>query len=958
MHTQNFTAPPPPAAAPVAIEKEEDPNPPAAGTTEPPHVHANRRDRQRRYPQANLFNNQAAAAPLSANPQAQSMFSPIPFVKPPPQPQPRPQVQEQPQQPQPPQPIEEKRSRGVDIPVQAASVNDKKGSYLYMTYQPDERPIVLPPPPSTQLDVRVLDTGNCDPKYIRMSTYGVPATRDMNDSVCLPLGALVSPLAAPVAEGATVVARAQGPYYAPVRCARCGAYVNPHTEFTRDGKAMKCPVCRTESDVPDWYFSPLDMNGTRADASARPELRLGTVEYDVTDIPTYALPSSYIGKQAPKSKDKIVKTKAKLKERQKEASEFLCFVIDVSGRALLSGLVSLVASTLRQAICDGTIDQHAQVAFITYNKAVHFWELGGARKRPALHTVLDPSTPLLPRGRLFFVPAADIASPEAGSSPAAAFLLENLQRLGQAQPEYCKNGDSALATALSCALELVESETAPAEGVSEPQIKAGKIVLFHATTPVSEPGRVVLRDSVSYYGTEFEPSLFAAYSPFYEAFGERCVRAGVGVDTFLFSATYVDVASGGRVSHRTGGQVHYFHRFDVARDAWRVEAEIRRTFARAWGSAALLRVRVSAGLSVAGYPGFVPNFGEPDTVRLATVDADKAVGVTFKYDARSIDPLDGNSVVVVQSALLYSDPKNGCRRRLRVSTLCAPVSICAQGVFNGADRDATLALTARTAAAAVLAGEKLPADIFASTTETLVHMLSEYRASCSSHAPASQLVLPEAFALLPLSVLSFCKMSLLRKEIKPDIRCAAAFQILSEPPAATALRFHPRVYSLAVDGGAPAVPLRLSVNALDQDGVYFVDDGLRPMVWIGKKPRADVLQDLFGEAAASRNCAVLTQKLLSVLQGGEGEGEGEKSSAKTPSSLLRSLVGDAVKLRGHANFAVTVANGEEGSYPTIWQILVEDSQGPASPSYTNYLRTLHSAILKETGQYFNEQIGY
>ena len=221
----------------------------------------------------------------------------------------------------------------------------------------------------------------------------------------------------------------------------------------------------------------------------------------------------------------------------------MCFVIDVSSRALLSGLVSLVSSTLRQAICDGTIDQSSQVAFITYNKAVHFWELGGARKRPALHTVLDPSTPLLPRGR-FFVPASDIASPE--TSSAAEFLLANLPRLGQSQPEYCKNGDSALATALSCALELMGSETAATgedlrtEG-GEPPIKAGKIVLFHTTTPVSEPGKIVLRDSVSYYGTEFEPSLFVAYSPFYEAFGEKCVSARS--DFIRSTSLHVDATS-------------------------------------------------------------------------------------------------------------------------------------------------------------------------------------------------------------------------------------------------------------------------------------------------------------------------------------------------------------------------------------------------------------------------------
>ena len=70
-----------------------------------------------------------------------------------------------------------------------------------------------------------------------------------------------------------------------------------------------------ESDVPDWYFFPLDTNGTRADASTRPELRLGTVEYDVTDNTTYALPSSYIGKPKQKPMDQAKKSRMQKQKR-------------------------------------------------------------------------------------------------------------------------------------------------------------------------------------------------------------------------------------------------------------------------------------------------------------------------------------------------------------------------------------------------------------------------------------------------------------------------------------------------------------------------------------------------------------------------------------------------------------------------------------------------------------------
>ena len=873
----------------------------------------------RRYAQPDLFNQPIPPIP----PKTQSFLSPVSGPAPP---------QQQQQQHKQETPVK----RGVEIPSQAASVNDRKGSFVYETYQPDERPTVLPPPPSTQLGVQVIDCGNCSPQVIRMSTYAVPVTREMNDAVGLPLGAVVAPLGAPVAAEATVSASDKGPYYSPARCGRCGAYVNAHTKFVRDGMFMRCGLCNAETEVPEWYFSPLDVDGVRADAGARPELCFGTVEYDVTDVSIYSQDQDCSSKQI---------------NCNAPSDELTVFVIDISSRALLSGMTSIAASTLRQAIAQKlngngsengdnyAIPPNTRVAFVTYNKVVHFWEVGGVgRKRPSLRTVLDTRTPFVPKGN-FFVPASEARCVGAP----ADFLLTNLAQLGEAQPEFCRTGDSALAAALSGAL-----------GLAKAAGRTGKIVLFHATTPASEPGRIVLRDSVSYYGTEFEPSLFMAYSPFYESFGAECAAADIGVDAFVFSATYADVASVGRVCHSTGGQVHYFHRFDVARDAWKVEAEVLRTFTRPRGSAAVLRVRLSAGLSVVRYSGCgQPLPSEPDTLRLAAVDADKAVGVLFKYDDRT---LPDDEDVTVQSALLYTDSISG-RRLLRVNTLRVPVSICTQGVFSAADGDTIFALTARSAAESVLAGDTLPGDIFTGIETALVRTLAEYRTSAasSSQATRGQLVLPEPLALLPLSVLALCKTPLLRREIKPDLRCAAAFQVLAEAPAVTALRFHPRIYSLehADQGGDVAAgALRLAAHALSQDGVYFVDDGVRPMVWVGKNPSQETLRDLFGDAAGSRKCAVLTQKLLSVLQASadpSGDGDGAENSAGTPNEVLRGLVRDAAQLRGHTNFSITVGNEEEGAYPSIWQILVEDSQGQAAPSYADFLRSLHTAILRKLG---------
>lgn len=62
------------------------------------------------------------------------------------------------------------------------------------------------------------------------------------------------------------------------RCDSCKAYMSPFTKFLEKGYKFQCNICKFVDKVPDYYFSPLDENGTRADVAERPELSFGSYE--------------------------------------------------------------------------------------------------------------------------------------------------------------------------------------------------------------------------------------------------------------------------------------------------------------------------------------------------------------------------------------------------------------------------------------------------------------------------------------------------------------------------------------------------------------------------------------------------------------------------------------------------------------------------------------------------------
>ena len=74
----------------------------------------------------------------------------------------------------------------------------------------------------------------------------------------------------------------------------------------------------------------------------------------------------------------------------------------------------------------------------------------------------------------------------------------------------------------------------------------GKISIMLSSLPTWGPGHLRFRDTDSTaVCTEREIVYLQAFDIFYKNLGEKCVEHGIGVDLYIMSSSYVDIATVG-----------------------------------------------------------------------------------------------------------------------------------------------------------------------------------------------------------------------------------------------------------------------------------------------------------------------------------------------------------------------------------------------------------------------------
>ncbi|CAH9115403.1 unnamed protein product [Cuscuta epithymum] len=721
---------------------------------------------------------------------------------------------------------------------------------------------------------------NCSSRYLRLTTSGIPTSQSLASRWYLSLGAVVCPLAeAPDGEEVPVINFATTGI---IRCRRCRTYVNPYVTFTDNGRKWKCNMCQLHNDVPGDYFAHLDARGRRVDFDQRPELSKGSVEF--------IAPAEYMVRPP--------------------MPPLYFFLIDVSISAVKSGMLQVIANTIKSCLDRLPGYPRTQIGFITYDTTIHFYNMKSSLTQPQMMVVSDLEDT--------FVPLPDDLLVNLSESRAVVdAFLDCLPSMF----EENVNVESAFGPALKAAFMIMNQ-------------LGGKLLIFQNMLPSLGIGRLMLRgDDPRLYGTDKEHTLRIPEDPFYKQMAADFTKYQIAVNVYTFSDKYTDLATLGTLAKYTGGQVYHYPSFHASIHKDKLSYELARDLTRETAWESVMRIRCGKGIRFTTYHG---NFmlRSTDLVALPAVDCDKAYAMQLSLE----ETLLTTQTVYFQVALLYTSSSG--ERRIRVHTAAAPVVAELGEMYRLADTGAIVSLFSRLAIEKTLSSKLEEAR--SSVHLRIVKALREYRNLYAvQHRLGGRMIYPESLKLLPLYGLALSKSTPLRggySDVQLDERCAAAFTMMALPVKKLLKLLYPtltRIDEYLLKTSASVEDYRnmlrrlpLTIASLEDSGLYIYDDGFQFVIWFGRMLSPDIIKALLGNDFAADLSKVCIRE--------------------QDNEISRKLTGLLSKYRrsdpSYYQISHLVRQGEqprEGFY--LLKHLVEDQMG-GSNGYMDWIIQLHRQV--------------
>ncbi|KAG8926225.1 COPII coat Sec23p-Sfb3p heterodimer component [Tulasnella sp. 418] len=786
--------------------------------------------------------------------------------------------------------------------------------------------------PLSASDVTIIDNGNASPRFLRLSTYAIPVSADLAATCAIPMGFVLQPFNEPMFDEAPVPCVDFGEQNPP-RCTNCGAYINPYVIWSSSGQKWICNLCRTPNNVDPELFSPLEPSGLPSNHSSRPELNYGTVDFVV--------PKEYHANQplprllptfAPSPEQQIPKPGG-IETRPPTPLRTL-FIIDVTNPNANPAASSSpkpnklpsVCESIRQALygspndpqSSSTINPYMQVGIMTFDKALHFYDLTSDPDQPSMHIMSDIDDVFAPIQQGVFVdPVASRGIIES--------LLEKIPRMFS----YSLAEHAALGAAIR-------------GGLATMARSGGQMMVFQSEIPSIGPGALQPRKDAELYGTPEEKSLFRAQDIAWTDVAEECAEAGVGINLWLFPERPVDVGTLATLPSVTGGDIFFHPRYIPNRDSHVLRSEVKRAVSREIGYNCSVRVRCSKGLQIEKYLSLLHQ-PTRETLMAGVLSADYALAAIITNEHGTIttsSDLDPREDVYIQSAVLYTTVEG--QRRVRISNVAVGVSQLAANVFTWTDFDTGLCLLAKEAA--LLMTSKTLSETRDASTERYVEILVGYRKNCAAATSTSQLILPESYKFLASLGNSIIKTKAIKgSPVSSDVRSLDRHRILSMGVASLMTYLYPHVvaiHDLADHVGYPnangklALPwyMPASYEWMVADGAYLMDNGAVTILWIGSSVSPQILRDLFD------------------VEDWEDLGPSVSRLPELPTRLsiqVRNLIAHEETRRGGRTVPFLIARQNmDASEMEFANMLVDDRNNDAM-SYIDYLCHLHKRISEE-----------
>ncbi|KAM4586383.1 protein transport protein Sec24B isoform 2-T2 [Fundulus diaphanus] len=727
------------------------------------------------------------------------------------------------------------------------------------------------PEPNLSPDLKKV---NCSPQTFRCTLTSIPQTQALLNKARLPLGLLLHPFR-DLQQLPVITSNTI------VRCRSCRTYINPFVTFL-DQRRWKCNLCYRVNDVPDEFmYNPVTRS--YGEPHKRPEVQNSTVEFIASS--DYML-------------------------RPPQPAVYL-FVLDVSHNAMEAGYLKYFCESLLENLDKLPGDARTRVGFLTFDSTVHFYNLQEGLSQPQMLVVSDIDD--------VFIPTHDSLMVNLKESKE---LVEELLSSLPAMFSQSRETHSALGPALQAAFKLMSPT-------------GGRVTVFQTQLPTLGAGKLQSREDPNQRSSTKGVQHLGPATDFYKKLALDCSGQQIGVDLFLLSSQYADLASLACVSKYSAGSVFYYPSFHCIHNPAQLEKfqrDLDRYLTRKIGFEAVMRIRCTKGLSIHTFHG---NFfvRSTDLLSLANVNPDSAFAVQMSIE----DSLADSSLACFQAALLYTSSKG--KRRIRVHTLCLPVVSQLSDVYAGADVQAITCLLANMAIDRSISSSL--SDARDALVNAVMDFVSAYKSSVSN-LQQSGVVVPAAMRLFPLYILALLKQKALRTgtSTRLDERTFAMCEFKTQPLPQLMRMLHPDLYRLdnMSDQGAlhlndTVVPqphlLHLSAERLSRDGAFLMDCGNVFYLWISKCCSETFIRDVLG----CPNYASIPPNMSRVPE------------LQTPlSERVRAFL-DWLQDNRAFSSPIHLVKDDASAKATLFQHLVEDRSDSAS-SYHEFLQHIQQQMPK------------
>ncbi|XP_038061133.1 protein transport protein Sec24A-like isoform X2 [Patiria miniata] len=563
-----------------------------------------------------------------------------------------------------------------------------------------------------------------------------------------------------------------------VRCRSCRTYINPFVTIIEQ-RRWKCNLCYRINELPEEFtYDPVTKS--YGSPERRPEVKSATIEF--------IAPSEYM-------------------LRPPQPAVYL-FVIDVSFSAVESGYLSIACQHLLDCLDRMPGDARTLIGFITFDSTLHFYNLQEGMTRPQMLVVSDIDDIFLPCPNDLLVNVHENKE-----------LIQELLNQIPSMFSGNKNTQTALGPALQAALKLMSPT-------------GGRVTVFQSGLPSLGQGALKSREDPNQRASSKSVANLGPAVDFYKKLSLDFSAQQIACDIFLFSSQYTDVATLAGVAKYSGGSVYYYPGFHSTQNLVEVERfsnDLRRYLTRKIGFEAVMRVRCTKGLSIHTFHG---NFFVRSTDLLSLPNINPDAGFAMQVSIE--ESLHDSPVASLQAALLYTSSKG--ERRIRVHTMCLPVTNQLTEIMAGADQQGIVALLTR------MAVDKSLTSTMSDARDALVNVsvdsLSCYKGTLPSGQTVGTLMCPKSLRMLPLYTLAALKNNAFRlgTSTRLDERVYSMEMFKCQPLQYIILKLHPNLYPvhnmsdegaiLVNDQSIPQPPLiGLSSEYINRNGAYLMDCG-------------------------------------------------------------------------------------------------------------------------------------